>query len=164
MCACKLPISAGHTLAGVSSRELFVSQCQSYQREVFLSAPDGSLPFFSVQPMKEAFAEDDARNGMTFGSKKGKGESKGAASGTSLGDLTDSAKEVLDTATSKAKEALDLAMDVGKTAADALTKQAQQTAETLGEQAGKVGGYISDWVSSWQGKEGTKEDVKSGEL
>ena len=117
-----------------------------------------------MQPMKEHFAEDDARNGMAFDKKSAKGDSKEAASGSTLSDLTDSAKEVLDTATSKAKEALGSAVEVGKSAADALTKQAQQAAEVIGEKAGQVGEYISDWVSSLQGKDGKKEGAKSAEL
>lgn len=114
--------------------------------------------------MKEHFAEDDARNGMEFDKKSAKSATKDAASASTLGDLTDSAKEVLDTATSKAREALDSAVEVGKSAADALTKQAHQAAEVIGEKAGRVGEYISDWVSSLQGKEGKKEGVKSAEL
>ncbi|GAQ83536.1 hypothetical protein KFL_001520060 [Klebsormidium nitens] len=117
-----------------------------------------------TSPMKEHFAEDDAKNGLKFDKKSAedaKSAPKDAASGSTLADLTDSAKEVFDTASSKAKEALDSAVEVGKSAADALTKQAHQAAEVIGEKAGQVGEYISDWVSSLQGK---KDEAKSAEL
>lgn len=118
-----------------------------------------------VQPMKEHFAEDDEKNGLKFDKKSTEGAKsapKDAASGSTLADITESAKDVFDTASSKAKEALDSAVEVGKSAADALSKQAHQAAEVIGEKAGQVGGYINDWVSSFQGKK--DEAKRSAEL